>query len=63
MSEFAKQVQSYNEQLTQVREEVEKLEFWLEALCEEQNSEYSYADTNSILAVSQGITLPTLELY
>ena len=63
MSEFAKQAQSYNEQLTQVREEVEKLEFWLEALCEEQNSEYSYVDTNSILAVSQGITLPTLELY
>ena len=63
MSEFAKQAQSYNEQLTQVREEVEKLEFWLEALCEEQYYEYSYADTNSILAVSQGITLPTLELY
>jgi hypothetical protein len=63
MSEFAKQAQSYNEQLTQVREEVEKLEFWLEALCEEQNSEYSYVDTNSILAVSQGITLPALELY
>jgi len=63
MSEFAKQAQSYNEQLTQVREEVEKLEFWLEALCEERNSEYSYVDTNSILAVSQGITLPTLELY
>jgi len=63
MSEFAKQAQSYNEQLTQVREEVEKLEFWLEALCEEQNSEYSYEDTNSILAVSQGITLPALELY
>ena len=63
MSEFAKQAQSYNEQLTQVREEVEKLEFWLEALCEEQNSEYSHVDTNSILAVSQGITLPTLELY
>jgi len=63
MSEFAEKAQSYNEQLTQVREEVEKLEFWLEALYEEQTSEYSYEDTNSILAVSQEITLPALELY
>ena len=63
MSEFAEKAQSYNEQLTQVREEVEKLEFWLEGLYEEQTSEYSYEDTNSILAVSQEITLPALELY
>ena len=63
MGEFAKQTQSYNEQLTQVREEVERLEFCLEGLCAERTSGDSDKEYISILAVSQGFSLPAPELY
>ena len=63
MGEFAKQTQSYNEQLTQVREEVERLEFCLEGLCAEQISGDVENDLTSILAVSHGFSLPAPEWY
>ncbi len=63
MGEFAKQTQSHNEQLTRVREEVERLDFCLEGLCVEQTSGEVRKESIAILAVSQGFSLPAPELY
>ena len=63
MSDINIKTQHYYEQLTQVREEVERLEFCLEGLCAEQTSDDIDINLTSILAVSQGISLPAPELY
>ena len=63
MSDINIKTQHYYEQLTQVCEEVERLEFCLEGLCAEQTSGDIENDLTSILAVSQGISLPAPELY
>ena len=63
MSDINIKTQHYYEQLTQVCEEVERLEYCLEGLCAEQTSADTESDLISILAVSQGFSPPASELY